>query len=61
MKIHPNEAKSHEYGWTRNGVEEYCSPPCTERLAVCLVEALRKEYEFSEEVSFFTRLNKEWA
>ncbi len=60
-EIHPNEAKSHEYGWTRNGIEEYCSIPVTERAANFIVEDMRKKFASSEEVEFFTRLTKEWA
>lgn len=59
--IHPNEAFSHEYGWTRNGIEEFCSEPSTKRLAELLISEMRKQYEFSESVKFFVRETKEWA
>ncbi len=59
-EIHPNEAKSHECGWTRDRVEEYCSAPLTERAANFIVEDMRKKFAFSESVKFFVRLTKEW-
>jgi len=61
MNIHPNEAKSHEYGWTRDGTEEFCSEPSTKRLAELLIADMRKQHSFSESIRFFVRETKEWA